>query len=265
MLQQHGFDSSLIKHGVLAFESDKFICAKEVDPQGNANVIVCDVGKNFEFSKRKITAEGVMMHPTRNVMAVRAKNNNSLMIQVYDLDSKSKLKDITVNFDVTFWTWINNSIIGLVSPTSVFLLSIDDMNSPARKIFDRQGNLANSNVFVMRLKASDNLQWFTLAGISAMRNNQGQNMVVGYIQLFNTQQNASQPIEGFCPCFGNVKCIDDTPSNLLSFVDKKANMNQYKIIVTALSQRIFEESKSCGLKTLNKEKIISKTKTIILG
>ena len=77
MLQQHGFDSSLIKHGVLAFESDKFICAKEVDQQGNANVIVCEVGKNFEFSKRKITAEGVMMHPTRNVMAVRAKNNNS--------------------------------------------------------------------------------------------------------------------------------------------------------------------------------------------
>ena len=236
-LLQHGFDASLIKHGTLTFESDKYICAKEVDPQGNANVIVCDVTKNFEFSKRKmLKAEGVMMHPTRNVMAVRAKNDqNSLMIQVYDLDAKSKLKDLTVNYDVTFWTWINNSIIGLVSPSSVFLLSIDDMNSPAKKVFDRQGALANSNVFVMRLKASDNLQWFTLSGISASQNAQGQKMVVGFIQLFNTQQNASQPIEGFCPCFGNVKCLDDTPCNLLSFVDKKANNNQYKIIVSDIS------------------------------
>jgi len=185
-LLQHGFDASLIKHGTLTFESDKYICAKEVDPQGNANVIVCDVTKNFEFSKRKmLKAEGVMMHPTRNVMAVRAKNDqNSLMIQVYDLDAKSKLKDLTVNYDVTFWTWINNSIIGLVSPSSVFLLSIDDMNSPAKKVFDRQGALANSNVFVMRLKASDNLQWFTLSGISASQNAQGQKMVVGFIQLF---------------------------------------------------------------------------------
>ena len=92
-LNQHGFNPSLIKLGTLSFESDKFICAKEVDQQGTS-VIVCDVMKNMNFSKRKMSkADGVMMHPTQNIMAVRASNGqNNIMIQVYNLDLKQKLK-----------------------------------------------------------------------------------------------------------------------------------------------------------------------------
>ena len=51
VLPQHGFNPSIIKLGTLSFESDRYICAKEVDPQGNASVITCDLNKNFEISK----------------------------------------------------------------------------------------------------------------------------------------------------------------------------------------------------------------------
>ena len=234
-LSQHNFTPDLIKLGTLTFESDKYICAKEVDPQGNVNVVVCDVQNNFNTSKRKMgKSDAVMMHPSKNIMAVRAKNNNACIIQVYNLDSKQKIKDISVNFDVTFWTWLSDSVIGLVSPTSVFLLSIEDNNSPPKKAFDRQGSLANSNVFVMGLQVDKNLQWFSLSGISSIQN-QGQPQVVGYIQLFNVPQNAVQSLEGFCPCFGNLKVLDNTPSNLLSFVDKKSNQPNYKLIITDIS------------------------------
>ena len=235
VLPQHGFNPSLIKLGTLSFESDKYICAKEVDQQGQASVIVCDLMKNMEISKRKMAmADGVMMHPTQNIMAVRAKNQNNIMIQVYNLDSRQKLKDITLNYEVTFWKWLNERTIGLVSPSSVFTLDISEMNSPARKVFDRQGGIAGNNVFVMNLTCDSNSQWYALSGISST-NIGGQPQVIGFIQLYNAQQNASQNIEGFAPSMRNVKCIDDNPCSVFCFIDKKQNNPNYKLLITDLS------------------------------
>lgn len=87
----------------------------------------------------------------------------------------------------------------------------------------------------MNINCDSNFQWFSINAISTVRNAQGLPSVVGFVQLFNAQQNASQPIEGFCSCFGNVKCLDDTPSSLVSFIDKKQNSPQYKLIVTDIS------------------------------
>jgi clathrin heavy chain len=235
VLQQHGFNPSLIKLGTLSFESDKFICAKEVDQQGTS-VIVCDVLKNMAFSKRKMSkADGVMMHPTQNIMAVRANNGqNNIMIQVYNLDLKQKLKDINVNYEITFWKWLDEKTIGLVSPSSVFILDISEMNSPPRKVFDRQGGIAGNNVFVMNLTCDSNKQWYALSAITSS-NVGGQPQVIGFIQLYNAQQNASQNIEGFAPSMRNVKCIDENPCSIFCFIDKKQNNPNYKLLITDLS------------------------------
>ena len=235
-LQQHGFNPSLIRLGTLSFESDKYICAKEVDQQGNASVIVCDLMKNMEISKRKMAmADGVMMHPTQNIMAVRAKNGqNNIMIQVYNLDAKQKLKDINLNYEITFWKWLNQKTIGLVSPTSVYILDISEMNSPAKKVFDRQGGIAGNNVFVMNLTCDSNSQWYALSAISST-NVGGQPQVIGFIQLYNAQQNASQNIEGFAPSMRDVKCIDDNNCSIFCFIDKKQNNPNYKLLITDLS------------------------------
>ena len=117
LLAQHGFDPSVIKLGSLSFESDKFICAKEVDQQGNTSVVTCNLQRNMEVSKRKMAkADGVMMHPTQNIMALRASDGqNKVMIQVFNLDTRNKLKDIVFNGDVTFRTWPNEKTIGLVN------------------------------------------------------------------------------------------------------------------------------------------------------
>ena len=52
-LSQHNFTPDLIKLGTLTFESDKYICAKEVDPQGNVNVVVCDCKTILIHQKEK--------------------------------------------------------------------------------------------------------------------------------------------------------------------------------------------------------------------
>ena len=235
VLQQHGFNPSLIRLGTLSFESDKYICAKETDPQGQTSVIVCDLTKNMEISKRKMAmADGVMMHPTQNIMAVRAKNQNNIMIQVYNLDTRQKLKDINLNYEITFWKWLNQKTIGLVSPTSVFTLDISEMNSPARKVFDRQGGIAGNNVFVMNLTCDSNNQWYALSAISST-NVGGQPQILGYIQLYNVQQNVSQNIEGFAPSMKDVKCFDDNACSVFCFIDKKQNNPNYKLLITDLS------------------------------
>ena len=235
-LPQHGFEPSLIKLGSLSFESDRYICAKEVDQQGNTSVVTCNLTRNLEISKRKMAkADGVMMHPTQNIMAVRANNGqNNVVIQVFNLDTRTKLKDIVLNHDVTYWTWLNERAIGLVSSTSVFVLDISEMNSPAKKCFDRQGGLAQSNVFVLKLTCDSHNGWFALSAISSS-NVGGSVQVIGYIQLYNVQQNASQNIEGFAPAMKDVKCIDDNDSSIFCFIDKKQNNPNYKLLITDIS------------------------------
>ena len=198
LLAQHGFDPSCIKLGSLSFESDKFICAKEVDQQGNTSVVTCNLQRNMEVSKRKMAkADGVMMHPTQNIMALRASDGqNKVMIQVFNLDTRNKLKDIVFNGDVTFWTWLNETTIGLVTSQSVYVLNISEMNSPAKKCFDRQGGLAQNNVFVLKLICDSHNSWFALNAITST-NVGGAPQVVGFVQLYNVQQNVSQNIDGF--------------------------------------------------------------------
>ena len=236
VLPQHGFNPSAIKLGSLSFESDRYICAKEVDQQGNASVVTCDLTKNMEVSKRNMAkAEAVMMHPTQNIMALRANNGqNGVIIQVFNLDTKSKLKDIVLNHDVTYWTWLDERTIGLVSSTSAYALLISEMNSPAKKIFDRQGGLAQNNVFVLKLVRDSHNSWFALSAISSA-NVGGSPQVIGFIQLFNSQQNASQNIEGFAPAMRDVKCIDENDSSIFCFIDKKQNNPNYKLLITDVS------------------------------
>jgi clathrin heavy chain len=230
VLPQHGLDPSLIKLGSLSFESDRFICAKEVDQQGNTSVVTCNLTKNMEISKRKMAkADGVMMHPTQNIMAVRANNGqNGVVIQVFNLDTRVKLKDIVLNSDVTFWTWLNERTIGLVSSKSVFVLNISEMNSPAKKLFDRQGGLAQNNVFVLKLICDSHNSWFALNAISSS-NVGGTPQVIGFIQLYNVQQNVSQNIDGFAPAIKDVKCIDENDCTIFSFIDKKTEQSQLQI------------------------------------
>jgi len=236
VLPQHGFNPSAIKLGSLSFESDRYICAKEVDQQGNASVVTCDLTKNMEVSKRNMAkAEAVMMHPTQNIMALRANNGqNGEIIQVFNLDTKSKLKDIVLNHDVTYWTWLDERTIGLASSTSVYALLISEMNSPAKKIFDRQGGLAQNNVFVLKLVCDSHNSWFALSAISSA-NVGGSPQVIGFIQLFNSQQNASQNIEGFAPAMKDVKCIDENDSSIFCFIDKRQNNPNYKLLITDVS------------------------------
>lgn len=231
-----GIDSSLCKIGFLSFESDKYISAREVGQDGSSNIIICELEKNFNTYKKKINkAEAAMMHPKQNIIALRAKNDkNASIIQVFNMDTTEKLKDIVINYDVVYWKWLTDSVIGIVTNTSVLALSIDNPETPAKKIFDRSGSLANQGVFVMSLNVDPSMQWYSLCGISSTKDN-NRIVVNGYIQLYNVNVAQSQALEGFCGNFGNIKLGDEAPTSLLAFIDKKASDSKYSLIVTDIS------------------------------
>ena len=237
-LSHYGIDPSLCKINTMAFESDKYICAREVQNDGNSsNIVIMELEKNFNVYKKTIKAEAAIMHPTQNIIALRAKNDKgAIIIQAYNLDTKDKLKDIIINYDIVFWKWLSDSKIGIVTTSSVLVLSIDNPQEQAKKIFDRGGSLANQNVFILSMNSDVANSWYVLAGISSSK--EGDKIIVnGHIQLFNVSVNQSQFIEGFVPTFGNAIVYDDnSTSSLLAFIEKKSSEQKYNLLITEISQ-----------------------------
>lgn len=233
-LSNIGISQSLCKYGSLSFESDKYICAKEIAQDGKATLIICEMEKNMNtYRKNLAKVDSAMMHPSSNIIAVRAKNDKgATVVQVFNFDTEERLKNIEMNYEVTYWRWINETTIGIVSTTSVLTLSIQNKDQPAKKIFDRSGSLANSNVFVMSLSCDAALSWYAISGVSSIRDNSGKAVVNGYIQLFSTNVNQSQPLDGFCGQFGSLKVTSDSPSSLVSFIEKKPNSSKYTLILS---------------------------------
>ena len=75
------------------------------------------------------------MHRSKNMIALRAPSGNNTTIQVFDLDSKAKVKQCEVKETVRFWRWIDEDTLGIVGKTGVYHTKITDQNPP-NKIFD---------------------------------------------------------------------------------------------------------------------------------
>ncbi len=130
-------------------------------------------------------------------------------LQIFNIETKSKVKSHLANEDVVFWKWVSDTTIGLVTETSVLHWSISDTTSPPLKIFDRHATLAGSQIINYRVSADD--KWCVLIGISPNAANPQAFKVKGSIQLFSRDRNVSQPIEGHAAAFAELK-LDGAPT-----------------------------------------------------
>lgn len=79
------------------------------------------------------------MHWSKQIIALRAQSRT---LQIFDLEKKAKLKSATMNEDVVFWKWVNESTLGLVTETAVFHWDIYDNTQAAPvEVFKRNANL----------------------------------------------------------------------------------------------------------------------------
>lgn len=69
-------------------------------------------------------ADAILMHKERNIIAVRALQGEQTVIQVFDMDATTKLKNVVVPDIVVYWRWISVSKLAFVGKNAVFHMEI---------------------------------------------------------------------------------------------------------------------------------------------
>lgn len=88
------------------------------------------------MERKNMSAEGILMHRTKNVIALRATQGTKAVIQVFNLDTKQKLKTCEINENIRYWKWINEDNLGIVGKQGVYHTNINDSAAPT-KVFDQ--------------------------------------------------------------------------------------------------------------------------------
>ena len=85
-------------------------------------------------------------------------------LQIFNIEMKTKMKTHVMVEDVTFWKWINEKTLALVTEASVYHWSMEGDSQP-QKIFDRHVNLAQSQIINYRV--DHHQKWMLLVAIQA--------------------------------------------------------------------------------------------------
>jgi len=167
--------------------------------------------------RRPITADSAIMHPTSKIIALKAQRQ----LQIFNLELKAKLKSHVMSEDVTFWKWISEKTIGLVTDVAVYHWSIDSDASVPVKVFERHTSLQGSQIISYKVNSED--KWMALIGIS-----QQGGRVVGNMQLYSRDRSVSQPIEGHAAAFAELQ-LDGASSTTKLFTFAVRNATGAKV------------------------------------
>lgn len=121
-------------------ESDSFICIRDKKDEAAApEVVIVDLKNSNNVIRRPIKADSAIMHWSRQVIALKAQ---SRLLQIFDLEQKQKLKSTTMSEDVSFWKWVSETTLGLVTDSAIYHWNVFDPTQAAPvKVFDRNANL----------------------------------------------------------------------------------------------------------------------------
>ena len=70
-------------------------------------------------------------------------------LQIFNLDTKAKVKSFQIAQPVVFWKWVSPARLGIVTATSVYHWDLEGMADPV-KVFDRAPNLEGTQVIAYR-------------------------------------------------------------------------------------------------------------------
>jgi len=210
-LTQLGVPETSIRLGLTTMEADNWIVC--VEPPNQLTLV--DLKNNGQVIKKPITAEAAIMNPAANILAVRSAN----AVQVFNMDTKQKIKNITMPEPVLFWKWASPMILAFVTATSVYHLPISGaVEAAPDKVFERHPSIpANSQV--INYQMSPDGKWCLLGAISAGAGG----VVNGNMQLYSIEKTVSQALQGHAGAFTLIKLADrPDPAQVLIFHEKKA-------------------------------------------
>ncbi|KHN36160.1 Clathrin heavy chain 1 [Glycine soja] len=204
-------------------ESDKYICVRETAPQNS--VVMIDMTMPMQPLRRPITADSALMNPNTRILALKAHVPGSTQdhLQVFNIESKAKMKSYQMGQQVVFWKWITPKTLGIVTQSSVYHWSIEGDGEPV-KVFDRTANLANNQIINYRCDPTE--KWLVLIGIAPGSSDRPQ-LVKGNMQLFSVDQQRSQALEAHAASFATFRVAgNDKDSTLICFASKSINAGQ---------------------------------------
>lgn len=205
-----GIQANAIGFATLTMESDKWICVRET-VNGKPQVVILELSNVKNPKRWPITADSAIMHPKDQIIALKADKT----LQIFNLVQKVKLKTTSMSDNVVFWKWVDETLLALVTETSVYHWSIGDDSAPV-KVFDRHSNLNGMQIINYRTDAAK--KWLLLTGIKSENQR-----VVGGMQLYSVERKVSQPIEGHAAGFGQLRCEGNkADSNLFAFAVRNA-------------------------------------------
>ena len=221
-LQALGIAPESIAFANVTLESEKYVCVRETAAAGNSVAIV-DLGNVNQVVRRPMSADSAIMNPDANILALKLQRQ----LQVFNLDTKTKVKSHTSPQDVIFWRWISSTTLGVVTSTSVYHWSIED-DAPPAKMFDRHASLADTQIINYRSSADG--KWMVLIGISSATD-PAAFRIKGSMQLYSRERGVSQPIEGHAAAFAELKTQDaSVPYKLFTFAVRTASGAKLHIV-----------------------------------
>ncbi|CEH18551.1 clathrin heavy chain [Ceraceosorus bombacis] len=204
-----GIQPDSISFANVTMESERFVCVRE-NVNGQNSVAIVDLNDSANLMRRPITADSAIMNPVQKIIALKSQRQ----LQIFNIEAKAKVKSHLMHEDVTFWKWISNTSLGIVTEGSVYHWSMEGEAGP-QKIFDRHASLAGAQIINYRV--SEDEKWLVLIGITA-NNAPGAFRVKGAMQLYSRDRGVSQPIEGHAASFADLKTTDaPNPFKLFTF------------------------------------------------
>ncbi|PSC73488.1 clathrin heavy chain [Micractinium conductrix] len=216
-LQNLGVQPGTITFTNVTMESDKYICVRETGAQNQ--LIIIDTANPAAPEKRPIKADSAIMNPGSKVMALKAavpgvEGDN---LQIFNLDTKTKLKSMQFAEPVVFWKWVSATKLGLVTATAVYHWDIDAAAGDPVKVFDRAANLEATQIISYRVDPTE--KWCVLVGIAPGAPERPQ-LVKGFMQLYSMEQSRSQALEAHAAAFTTLSLGGKPAAPVISFAQK---------------------------------------------
>jgi clathrin heavy chain len=196
-----------------ALSKDKYLCVRE-ENGAESQVAIVDLQAGNQVTRHRMKADAAVMHPSRNIIALRGAN----ILQVFDLDTRQKLKSFNVpdGMVVSFWQWIDNDTLVIVAGGNVLHWSLSGGANPSG-VFQLLPQFAQAQILSYSVSHDNN--WHALFALSP--ENGG---IVGKVQLYSRERNVSQVIDAYCATFSK---FGDLP--LLCFVSKQAGQMRLNV------------------------------------
>jgi len=191
-LAQLGVATEALKFRNVSIESEKNIVIRD-EAASEIKIVNLATKMTTKLPNPNNAIDGAIMHPTSNVIGLRA--GNKLVIR--NLEMQTDMKKVAMQGNVVFWRWLNASTVAIVTETAVFHWSMSDAAEP-QKMFDRSAY--DGKVQVVNYRTSADGKFLILGGIAA-----GANGIAGVLQLYAVDMKKSQPVlDAPAACFINL-------------------------------------------------------------